>query len=105
MPVKPLVRTAFTTSRVLEYFSEAELMRQIGYGRPLWPLVLVKELIDNGLDACEATDRAPEITVTLDNDAIAVADNGPGLKPAIIRKASASESCWRSGPRFPGTKR
>ena len=78
---------AFTTDRALEYFSESELTRQMGYAPPWWPLVLVKELIDNGLDACEATDRAPEITVILERHAVTVTDNGPGLKSSIIKKA------------------
>jgi DNA topoisomerase VI subunit B len=51
-----------------------------------WPLVLVKELIDNALDACESAKNyiAPEITITLEPDAITVEDNGPGLRPEII---------------------
>ena len=50
-----LQRTASTTDRALEFFTESELTTQIGYGVELWPLVLVKELIDKALDACEAT--------------------------------------------------
>jgi len=82
-----LLRTAFVTDRTQEFFTEAELAMQIGYGKALWPLVLVKELVDNALDACEMTDRAPEITVALEKDSITVSDNGPGLKPEIITKS------------------
>jgi DNA topoisomerase VI subunit B len=46
-------RTAFSTDRTLEFFTESELTTQMGYGRQLWPLVIAKELIDNALDACE----------------------------------------------------
>jgi hypothetical protein len=56
-------RVAFTTSRALEFFSESELTTQIGYRRELWPLVLVKELFDNGIDDCESGMRAIEISV------------------------------------------
>ncbi len=34
-----LERTAFATSRVLEFFTEPDLTTQIGYGRKLWPIV------------------------------------------------------------------
>src|SRR6266704_2484982 len=80
-------RTAFTTNRTMEFFTESELTNQIGYGKSLWPLVLVKELIDNSLDACESADIAPEITITLEPDAVTVEDNGPGLRPEIIESS------------------
>src|SRR5215831_5049722 len=79
-----MTRSAFVTSRALDFFSEAELTRQFGYGRELWPLVVVKELIDNSLDGCEATETPPEITIALEPDAITVTDNGPGLKAEVI---------------------
>ncbi|MGO9055925.1 MAG: ATP-binding protein [Candidatus Binataceae bacterium] len=83
-----LNRVAFTTDRTLEFFSESELTTQLGYGPKLWPLVLVKELIDNALDACEATTAiTPDITVTIDNDALTVTDNGPGLPAAIVERS------------------
>jgi DNA topoisomerase VI subunit B len=79
-----LSRTAFVTDRTLEFFSESELTTQIGYGKKLWPLVLSAELIGNSLDACEATNVPPEITIHLEKDSIAVGDNGPGLPDRII---------------------
>ena len=79
-----LTRTAHTEDLLANYFSEPNLTRQLGYGKPLWPLVITKELIDNALDACEKTDTAPEITVILEADAVTVTDNGPGLPPEII---------------------
>jgi DNA topoisomerase VI subunit B len=63
-----LTRTAFTTNRTLEFFSESELTTQLGYGPKLWPMVLIKELVDNALDACESTTVAPEITVTIEDE-------------------------------------
>jgi hypothetical protein len=48
-----LERTTFTTSRAMEFVTEKELQMQIGHDRDLWPIALAKELIDNGLDACE----------------------------------------------------
>ena len=77
-----LERTTFETSRLLEFFSEKELTMQIGRGRRQWPLALLKELIDNALDACEIAGPPPSIAVRLDPDALTVADNGPGLPAA-----------------------
>ena len=74
-----LARTTFETSRLLEFFTDKELQMQIGWSQVVWPLALVKELVDNALDACEAADIAPEIVVTVEPDAVSVQDNGPGL--------------------------
>jgi DNA topoisomerase VI subunit B len=79
-------RVAFTTSRALEFFTESELTTQIGYPKKLWPLVLIKELIDNAIDSCEtAVTEKPEIQIKLEKDAIVVSDNGPGLPRKIIK--------------------
>ncbi len=85
--VTQLKRVAFKTDRALEFFTESELTTQLGYGPKRWPLVLVKELIDNALDACESTTLAPKITVTIEDDAITVTDNGPGIAANIIEKS------------------
>jgi len=36
----------------LEFFTEKELQLQIGQPKQCWPIALLKELIDNALDAC-----------------------------------------------------
>ena len=82
-----LVRTAFTTDRTLEFFTESELTAQIGYARQLWPLVITKELIDNALDACETGDIAPDISISLDENSLTISDNGPGIPAEIIEKS------------------
>ena len=79
-------RKTFSTSRLAEFATENELTKQVGHGAELWPLVVVKELIDNALDAAERAGIAPDITVTVDKDTIVVADNGPGIPAATIRK-------------------
>ena len=43
-------REHFTLSRSMEYFGEAELVRQCGHTRPYWLLLTLKEALDNGLD-------------------------------------------------------
>jgi len=79
-----LERTTFSTSRLLEFCSEKELVNQTGHDSYEWPLVILKELLDNALDACEESGIAPEITVKVDKEGIAVADNGPGIPPETV---------------------
>ena len=84
MSAATVERTAFSTSRLLDFVSEKELTLQCGYGSQDWPLVAVKELVDNALDACEEQGIAPEITVTVDESTITVADNGTGIPPEVV---------------------
>ncbi len=84
MSANDLTRTAFRTSRLLDFVSQKELTLQCGYGPHDWALVAVKELIDNALDACEEQGIAPEITVTLDETGLTVADNGAGIPPEVV---------------------
>jgi hypothetical protein len=79
-----ITRTAFQTSRLLDFVSEKELTLQCGYGSLDWPLVAVKELVDNALDACEEQGVAPEIELTIDESSITVADNGAGIPPDVV---------------------
>lgn len=77
-------RTTFRTSRMLDFLSEKDLAAQCGHGTHDWILVLVKELIDNAIDACEEQGIPPEITITIDEDSIAVADNGTGMPAELV---------------------
>jgi DNA topoisomerase VI subunit B len=79
-----LNRNTFTTSRLLDFCSEKELAAQTGHPRREWPLVVLKELLDNALDACEEADVAPEIAVTVDCGGITVSDNGPGIPQETV---------------------
>jgi DNA topoisomerase VI subunit B len=80
-----LQRQTLTTSREMEYFTERELSMQLGASREDWPVMLAKELCDNGLDACEAAGTRPEITITVAPDYFQVTDNGPGLPEKVLR--------------------
>src|SRR5215475_16013282 len=44
-----LTRLAFTVSRLTDYCSEKELVKQTGHAVQDWPLVMLKELFDNAL--------------------------------------------------------
>ena len=45
---------------------------------------IIKELIDNALDACEEAGIAPVIRVTVARGKIRVRDNGPGIPPETV---------------------
>jgi DNA topoisomerase VI subunit B len=77
-------RETFRTSRELDYFTEKELTAQTGHGPDDWPLVVLKELLDNSLDAAEDARVAPKISVVADTDGIEVRDNGPGIPTETV---------------------
>ena len=79
-----LDRTTFRTSRLLEFCSRKELIAQTGHQPQDWPLVAVKELVDNAMDACEEAGIAPSVSVRIGNEGITVADNGPGIPAGTI---------------------
>ena len=88
-PTKPpprLERVAFKTSRFLDFASERELTAQIGHPAAEWPLVILKELVDNSLDGAEEADTAPAITIDVSSakGTIMIADNGPGIAGKTI---------------------
>jgi DNA topoisomerase VI subunit B len=79
-----LQRTTFRTSRLLDFCSRKELIAQTGHQPDAWPLVVLKELVDNALDACEDAGVPPAVSITADRDGIRVEDNGPGLPPEVV---------------------
>ena len=82
-----LKRQVFTTSREMEYFSESELTTQTGYPKEQWwPGVVVKELLDNSLDACEQAGVVPVISVDFRGQSVVVSDNGPGIASEVVHK-------------------
>ena len=84
MSAPVLDRITFKTSRLAEFCSEKELINQTGHDSDCWPLVALKELLDNGLDACEEGGVAPDIHIAVSDDGIAVTDNGPGIAPDTV---------------------
>jgi DNA topoisomerase-6 subunit B len=96
-------RTTFVTPRSAEYFNEGGLRALIGHDKPLWPLTLIKETVDNALDSCEAAGVAPEIAVGVEADSFTIADNGSGLRRETIEESlnydtRISDKKWYVGP-------
>ena len=82
-----LQRVVFKTDRLGEFVGRRELTAQIGHQPDEWPLVLLKEALDNSLDACEEALAPPELTidVSTDHGAVTIEDNGPGIAADTVR--------------------
>ena len=87
---KTLERTMFETPRVLEFFDAGELVKQTSYQQPFWPLIVLKELVDNALDACESVNVSPDISVNIECQSgtarVTVTDNGPGITSETVAR-------------------
>ena len=79
-----LTRVAFSVSRLMEFCTQRELQNQTGHSVHEWPLVVVKELFDNALDACEEAEVAPEIEILVEPDKIGVQDYAGGIDSSTI---------------------
>jgi DNA topoisomerase VI subunit B len=80
-----LTRVAFRVSRLMEFCTKRELQNQTGHPVYEWPLVVLKELMDNALDACEEAEIAPVISVTVKPGSITIRDNGGGIETDTIK--------------------
>ena len=84
-----LNREHFHISRSAEYFDTKELQAQTGQPASKFGEVVLKELIDNALDACESTGINPVIYIgmasTENRLRICVSDNGNGINEAVIK--------------------
>src|SRR5215510_15036480 len=85
-----LERETFEISRASEYFDLGELEKQTGQPRSRFGEVVLKELIDNGIDAAESAEIPPEIDITIESAAgnmiLTVADNGTGIPPETVQR-------------------
>ena len=94
----------------MEFCSLRELQNQTGHDVWDWPLVVLKELLDNALDACEEVGVAPVVKVSVSPKAgtIVIDDNGPrnsrgdyprGLRlhdPRLFARGLREPVSWRS---------
>ena len=95
----PLQRTTFEMSRAAEYFTVHELQAMTGQTQERFDTVVLKELLDNAIDACEdaaalkvyaATGAAPMVHIRWQPDAdeafaeLTIADNGVGIPAPTV---------------------
>jgi DNA topoisomerase VI subunit B len=80
-----LTRVAFTVSRLMEFCTKRELQNQTGHSVYYWPLVVLKELMDNSLDACEEAEIAPVVSIAVRPGSITIRDNGGGIEANTIK--------------------
>src|SRR6516164_7568752 len=83
-PEHKLTRVTFRVSRLMEFCSKRELQNQTGHSLYDWPLVVLKEVMDNALDACEEAEVAPVVSITVEDGSITIQDNGGGIETATI---------------------
>lgn len=85
-----LERRSFSISRAAEYFDVSELEKLTGQPRRHFATVVLKELVDNALDAAETAGRTPHIEIEVNRTkgfvTLAVSDNGHGLSPEQVHK-------------------
>jgi len=108
-PAPTLERSIFETPRAAEYFTARDLQAQTGQPRRHFAAVVLKELLDNALDACETAGAPPVLDITVrdvdDQLAISVGDTGPGLPAATIQRIlnfatrTSDKSAYRSPTR------
>jgi DNA topoisomerase VI subunit B len=79
-----LTRVAFRVSRLMEFCTKRELQNQTGHSVDEWPLVMLKELMDNALDGCEEAEVAPVISIAVGLGSITIQDNGGGIETETI---------------------
>jgi hypothetical protein len=91
-----MIREHFEISRAAEYFDTKELQAQTGQPINKFGEVVLKELIDNALDACESAGINPVIQIgmstTEDRIRICVSDNGTGISESVIKSILNFES-------------
>jgi DNA topoisomerase VI subunit B len=76
----------FSTSRLADFATLQGLTTQTGFSPGDWPYVVLKETIDNLLDAAEDEGLTPWATITIEDHAIVVADEGPGIAPETVTR-------------------
>jgi DNA topoisomerase VI subunit B len=85
-----LHRELFAMPRAGEFFDLRALQAQTGRTLDKFADVVVKELVDNALDACESSGRRPDVFLGVEESEesgpqmITVGDNGPGMTTELL---------------------
>ena len=90
MAEKKLERVHIERSRLMEYLNQNDLRAMTGLSPSDFHKAIIKELVDNALDACEERGVTPEIKVLANRENgqyhYSVKDNGGGMSEEVIRK-------------------
>ncbi|NJN76351.1 MAG: ATP-binding protein [Synechococcaceae cyanobacterium RL_1_2] len=81
-----MLRQNFIKSRNLEYFTVAELSMMMGAEPQRWPIMLIKECIDNSLDASEKFGPVV-LDLTITTNDFTITDDGPGIPTEVIKNS------------------
>ena len=88
MTPTPVKRTVFSVSRASEFLELRALQAQTGQDKDAFGDVVVKELLDNALDAAGTTGKWPVIEIHTRTDenitTVTVTDNGPGIAATTV---------------------
>ena len=82
--VDSINRIICKTSKLVDYFTEDGLIKQIGLTKEYWNRVIIKEIVDNALDAIEPLSNK-EIHIIQSDSSLGIYDNGNGLSCEIIK--------------------
>ena len=69
---------------IADYFTEDGLLKQVGLEQENWNQIIVKELIDNALDAIEPLPEK-KVFIEVTSESLGIYDNGTGIKKEIVR--------------------
>ena len=102
-------RTVFSTPRAAEFLELRSLQSQTGQPVEAFGAVVIKELLDNALDAAESAGVAPVITVTtelIDNIVVVtVTDNGAGITADTVTRICDFNNTVSDKARYRGPAR
>lgn len=82
--VDSINRIICKTSKLVDYFTEDGLIKQIGLTKEYWNRVIIKEIVDNALDAIEPLNNK-EVHIIQSDSSLGIYDNGNGLSCEIIK--------------------
>lgn len=102
-------RVVFSTPRAAEFLELRSLQSQTGQPADEFGSVVIKELLDNALDAAETAGAAPVITITTEAHGdvvrVTVSDNGTGITPDTITRICDFNNTVSDKARYRGPAR
>jgi DNA topoisomerase VI subunit B len=102
-------RVVFSTPRAAEFLELRALQAQTGQPVDEFGSVVIKELLDNALDAAETAGNAPVITITTEVDGdvqrVTVSDNGTGITADTITRICDFNNTVSDKARYRGPAR